>query len=119
MKNLTYYRTTIDGIPVRLPNLALDKTAQDNPPLGRWGLERQKYLGDRNLYGLYLMRGTLFQHLREVDQAAERMEAQLKASRMEVENPPDPQSQPLQWAQYLENLQASVDEIIRHELIYI
>lgn len=119
MKDLTFHRETIAGVNVLLPNLTLDKEAEDSRPLGRWGLERQNYLGEMNLYGLYLMRGNLFKHLREIDQQAEQMEEQLKASLMEQEIVPDRQKHPLRWAQYNLNLQSRVDEIIRAELIQV
>ena len=119
MSEVTFHREIINGVTVLLPNLTLDREAENSRPLGRWGLERQKYLSETNLYGLYLMRGNLFRHLREIDAQAEQMEADLKLSLMEKELVPDQQRYPLRWTRYMMNLQSRVDEIVRAELIQV
>ena len=120
MKELTYYREVINGTSVLLPNLTLDgRSEEQRPPLGRWALERQKYLALTNLYGLHLIRGTLYKHLEEVQNQAEEMEQTLKDSLMKQEQIPDRQRQPLEWAKYMANLQSRVDEMVRSELILV
>ena len=118
MKELTYHREEINGTSVLLPNLTLDGRGEQQP-LGRWALERQKFLALTNLYGLYLIRGTLYKHLEEVQMQAEEMEQMLRDSLMKQEQIPDPQRQPLEWAKYMANLQSQVDEMVRSELILV
>ena len=120
MKELTYHREVINGTSVLLPNLTLDgRSEEQRPPLGRWAMERQKYLALTNLYGLYLIRGTLHRHLEEVQKQAEEMEQNLKSSLMKQEQVPSRQHQPQEWAKYMSNLQSRVDEIVRNELILV
>ena len=120
MKELTYRREVINGTSVLLPNLTLDgRSEEQRPPLGRWALERQKYLALTNLYGLYLIRGTLNRHLEEIQKQAEELEQSVMDSLLKRENLPDRQSQPQEWAQYMANLQSRVDEIVRNELILV
>ena len=118
MKELTYRREVMNGTRVFLPNLTLDRRGEQQP-LGRWALERQKFLALTNLYGLYLIRGTLYKHLEEIQKQAEEMEQTLKDSLMKQEQIPDRQRQPLEWAKYMANLQSRVDEMVRSELILV
>ena len=120
MKELTYHREVINGTSVLLPNLTLDgRSEEQRPPLGRWAMERQKYLALTNLYGLYLIRGTLNRHLEEVQRQAEELELSLKNSLMNQEQVPSRQRQPQAWAQAMENLHSRVYEIVRNELILV
>ena len=120
MKELTYHREEINGTSVLLPNLTLDgRSEEQRPPLGRWAMERQKYLALTNLYGLYLIRGTLNRHLEEVQRQAEELELSLMDSLLKRENLPDRQSQPLEWAQAMANLHSRVDEIVLREVIQV
>lgn len=91
-------------------------------PLGFWGRQRQAFLKehDSGLYTELLLTGTLYDHLSEIDDAAQRrydalidaMQAswgiteQLKAEDV------------LEWAEQMNALAAAVREIVTKELIY-
>ena len=103
---------------VLIPNLTVEETA----PIGRWGRMRKRYLKEQRpaVYSNMLLNGTLYQHLAEIDEAAdERIDLitkQLSAKRgitekLKAENQ-------IQWVQEMNAIRISAEETVLTELIY-
>ena len=101
-----------------LPNLE----APESPQIGIWGQRRLQYLRNtkRVLYTTMLMRGTLKEHLEEVDQSANEMYdllvVQLKVQEGITEELKA--SNQMEWVQRMNNVRNRAEEIVYKELIY-
>lgn len=103
----------------RLPNLILP----ESPKVGRWGTLRYSYLRNHRegIHTGMLMKGTLNEHLEEVDRQASKMEQQLISQLAQQENVTEQlkdESQ-LEWVRRMNNIRNRAEEMILHELIYI
>lgn len=118
MNNLTY--TNRNGY--QIPNLVMDSREGEPETLTRFGRVREKYLMEHRkaLYTSLLLKGTLWSHLTEIDQAAnEQMDsltAELAASegvteKLKAENQ-------MAWVGQMNNIRQRAEEIIMAELIY-
>lgn len=118
MNNLTY--TNRNGY--QIPNLVMDSREGEPETLTRFGRAREKYLMEHRkaLYTSLLLKGTLWSHLTEIDQAAnEQMDSltvELAASegvteRLKAENQ-------MAWVGQMNNIRQRAEEIIMAELIY-
>ena len=103
---------------VLIPNLTVEETK----PVGRWGRTRRQYLKEYHpaVYSNMLLNGTLYQHLAEIDEAAdERIDLitrQLAGKRGIAEKiKADNQ---LLWVQEMNAIRASAEEAVLSELIY-
>ena len=105
---------------VYLPLIAVG--GNPTKPLGKWGRMRRTYLKEHRsgTYSEMLLTGTLMQHLSEIEETAERRMEELMDSlkktyhlteQMKSENQ-------MQWVQMMNNLRATVEEMIQTELIY-
>ncbi len=107
----------------KIPNLALpDDGLGDEMQIGTWGQRRLNYLKQHRcaLYSELLTSGKLRGHLHEIDVTAhkrrELLMRQMQATQgvteqLKAENQ-------MLWVGKMNNICASVDEIIRSELIY-
>ena len=104
----------------RIPNLSLSR--QENQPLGKYGRMRKKYLQEHRpvLWNSMLLSETLYPHLREIDEAANRrlevlMNELTKKSGVTEELKA---SDPMKWTGLMNTLKAQAEETILAELIY-
>ena len=113
MTEITY--TTVNG--VQLPNLSLPETE----PIGRYGRMRQKYLREHRpiLWNQLLLNGTLWPHLHETEEAAQRRidlmlpKLAAEAGATEALKAADP----MQWVGLMNTCKAQAEEILMAELI--
>lgn len=114
MLEITY--TTVNG--VQLPNLTLPETE----PVGRYGRMRQKYLREHRpiLWNQLLINGTLWPHLRETEEAAQRRidlmlpKLAAEAGATEALKAADP----MKWTGLMNSCKAQAEEVVLSELIY-
>ena len=117
MKNELSYTKVGD---YNLPNLTLRKQA--NPPLGKYGRMRREYLKNHRpiLYNRLILSEKLFSHLTEIEEMAnrrmERMMDELVKQNNVTENLKA--TDPMLWAQTMNNLRAQAEEMILSELVY-
>ena len=97
-------------------------TIPETPPIGVWGLRRQRYLKEHRpmLYNTMLLSGKLFPHLEEVDQQAKELRDRLMkqmAAQAGINEQLKEQDQ-MAWVQQMNAIDAQVREILDAELIY-
>ena len=99
-------------------------TGNDHPkkPLGFWGRQRHTFLKehDSGLYTELLLTGTLYDHLSEIDEAAQRRyDALMDAMQASWGITEELKAEDvLGWAKQMNALAAAVREIVAEELIY-
>ena len=97
-------------------------TVPEAPPLGLWGRRRHRYLKEHRpvIYNTMLLSGNLFTHLAEIDQQArdqhDRLMKQM-ATQAGITEQLKAQDQ-MAWVQQMNAIDAQVQEIINHDLIY-
>ena len=100
------------------PNLALDPA--DDVDLGKYGQMRRRYLREHReamYWGMYV-EGTLTKHLLEVDEAAQ-VQVDMTVRRLLKQYPaPDRDVGFLAYVGHMNNLTATVEEAVLHDLIY-
>ena len=104
-----------------LPNLQLNEEPEYN--IGIWGQRYRQHLKSNHkiIYYNYLTKGTLYQHLAEVNERAESMLDQLVKSLAEKENITEQlkENDMLIWFKILNNIRNRAMEIMNSELIYV
>ena len=104
-----------------LPNLQLSQEPEYN--IGIWGQRYRQHLKSNHkvIYYNYLTKGTLYQHLAEVDKRAENMFEQLVKSLAEKENITDQlkENDMLLWVKKMNNIRNRAMEIVNSEVIYV
>ena len=102
-----------------LPNLI----PPESPKVGRWGMLRHSYLRNHRegIYTGMLMKGTLNEHLEEVDRQANEVEQLLISQMAQQEGITEllKAEDQLEWVQRMNSIRDRAEEIILHELIYI
>lgn len=103
---------------VLIPNLTVEETR----PIGRWGRIRRRYLKEYHpaVYSNMLLNGTLYQHLTEIDEAAdERIDLITKqfAGKRGISEKLKAANQ-LLWVQEMNSIRTSAEETVLAELIY-
>ena len=104
-----------------IPNLTLGD--QPDKPIGLYGRMRRTYLQEHHpgTFNAMKLNGTLYSHLVEVDEAAQRrldvLVPQLAKAAGVTEDLKD--RDPMSWVGLMNNCKARVEEIIMAELIYI
>ncbi|WP_317317309.1 TnpV protein [Longibaculum muris] len=103
-----------------LPNLKLPE--QPQVELGRYAQMRRTYLKEQHkvLYYNFLTKGTLIQHLAEVEQRAIEMEETLMKQMAAQEGLTEQvkATDMMDWIRKNNNLKNRVQEIVRSEVIY-
>ena len=116
MRDLTY-RQNGDYL---VPNLAID--ASTTPPIGKYGRMRHNFLMNYRsiLYNELVMTGKLYDHLREIDIAADTRLNTIIPSMAKAANINEmlKAQDPLEWVRQMNALKAQAEEIIATELIY-
>ena len=104
-----------------LPNLQLNEEPEYN--IGIWGQRYRQHLKSNHkvIYYNYLTKGTLYQHLAEVDKRAENMFDQLVKSLAEKENITEQlkENDTLLWVKKMNNIRNRAMEIVNSEVIYV
>ena len=116
MMNLTY---TKNG-DYLIPDLSL--TEQENRPLGKYGRMRRKYLEEHRpiLWNQMILTETLFPHLREIEETANRRLEQMMPALMKAAGVTEDLKarDPMTWVGLMNNCKAQAEEVILRELIY-
>ena len=103
-----------------IPNLVL--TDDSDYQIGKYGRMRRSYLKEHRkiLYTNYVMEGTLFKHLAEIDQACnERMETIVHAmATQEGVTEALKAADQMEWVRRMNNIRNRAEEIVLHELVY-
>ena len=102
-----------------IPDLVLSQEEQQ--PIGKYGRMRKRYLKEYRpvLYSNMLLKGKLFQHLTEIDQACEdRMELIIRqlAEQEDVTEVLKAADQ-MEWVRRMNSIRNRAEEIVLHELI--
>ena len=103
----------------RLPNLEVPEA----PQVGKYGMLRRSYLANHK-HGIYtgmLLTGELNSHLAEIDRQAtemvERMTEQMAAEQGVTEELKA--SDQMKWVGLMNSIQASAEEVVLKELVYV
>ena len=103
-----------------IPDLSLTETEQK--PLGKYGRLRKTYLKEHRpiLWNRMILSETLFPHLREIDETANRRLEQMMQELMKQNGVTEglKASDPMKWVQTMNSLKAQAEEVILSELIY-
>ena len=114
--NLTY---TQNG-DYLIPDLSL--TEQESRPLGKYGRIRKKYLEEHRpiLWNQMILNETLFPHLREIEDIANRRLEQMMPVLMKAAGVTEDLKarDPMTWVGLMNNCKAQAEEVILQELIY-
>ena len=114
--NLTY---TKNG-DYLIPDLSL--TEQENRPLGKYGRMRRKYLEEYRpiLWNQMILTETLFPHLREIEETANRRLEQMMPVLMKAAGVTEDLKarDPMAWVGLMNNCKAQAEETILSELVY-
>ena len=116
MMNLTY---TQNG-DYLIPDLSL--TEQESRPLGKYGRIRKKYLEEHRpiLWNQMILNETLFPHLREIEDIANRRLEQMMPVLMKAAGVTEDLKarDPMAWVGLMNSCKAQAEEVILQELIY-
>jgi len=103
-----------------IPNLVLPDTGDYQ--IGKYGRMCRTYLKEQRkiLYTNYVVEGTLFEHLAEIDQACnERMEIMVSAmAKQEGVTEALKAADQIEWVRRMNNIRNRAEEIVLTELVY-
>ena len=103
-----------------IPNLTLNET--ETKPLGKYGRMRKKYLRENRpvLWNSMILSETLYPHLREIDETANRRLEQMMPELMKQNGVTEElkASAPMMWTGLMNNLKHQAEEVILAELIH-
>ena len=119
VNGLSYHR---EG-EVWIPDLKLKaEEEQDDRPTFPWGVRRRDYLKEHRpcLYLDMLMEGTIWTHMKDVQEQAQRRLDTLVPRMAEKEHVDEAlkREDPIRWAGLMNNIRHSVEETIYADLIY-
>lgn len=103
-----------------IPNITLLDDGEYQ--IGKYGRMRRSYLKEyrKILYNNYVLEGTLFKHLAEIDQACnERIENIISAmAKQEGVTEALKATNQMEWVRYMNSIRNRAEEIILTELVY-
>ena len=103
-----------------IPNITLPDDGEYQ--IGKYGRMRRSYLKEyrKILYNNYVLEGTLFKHLAEIDQACnERIENIISAmAKQEGVTEALKATNQMEWVRYMNSIRNREEEIILTELVY-
>ena len=103
-----------------IPDLSLKEAEQK--PLGKYGRLRKDYLKEHRpiLWNRMILSETLYPHLREIDETANRRLEQMMPEMMKSAGVTESlkASDQMKWVQTMNSLKAQAEEVILNELIY-
>ena len=114
------YRTAENGL--QYPNLSLPEQTMTTETLGKYGRMRKQYLQEHRqvLWNSMILSESLYPHLREIDETANRRLEQLIPELMMQNGVTESMkaSDPMKWVGLMNNLKAQAEETVLAELIY-
>ncbi len=103
-----------------IPNITLPDDGEYQ--IGKYGRMRRSYLKEyrKILYNNYVLEGTLFRHLAEIDQACnERIENIVSAmAKQEGVTEAFKAADQIEWVRRMNSIRNRAKEIVLHELVY-
>ena len=103
-----------------IPNITLPDDGEYQ--IGKYGRMRRSYLKEyrKTLYNNYVLKGTLFKHLSEIDQACnERIENIVSAmAKQEGVTEALKAADQIEWVRRMNSIRNRAEEIVLHELVY-
>lgn len=103
-----------------IPNITLPDDGEYQ--IGKYGRMRRSYLKEyrKILYNNYVLEGTLFRHLDEIDQACnERIENIVSAmAKQEGVTEALKAADQIEWVRRMNSIRNRAEEIVLHELVY-
>ena len=103
-----------------IPDLTISET--ESKPLGKYGRMRKNYLREHRqvLWNSIILSGTLYPHLKEIDETANRRMEQLMIELREQNGVTEElkAKDPMMWVGLMNNLKSQAEETILAELIY-
>ena len=103
-----------------IPNITLPDDGEYK--IGKYGRMRRNYLKEyrKILYNNYVLEGTLFKHLAEIDQACnERIENIISAmAKQEGVTEALKAADQIEWVRRMNSIRNRAEEIVLHELVY-
>ena len=103
-----------------IPDLSL--TEQESRPLGKYGRLRKKYLEEHRpiLWNQMILTETLFPHLREIEETANRRLEQMMPDLLTAAGVTEDLKarDPMTWVGLMNSCKAQAEEVILRELIY-
>ena len=103
-----------------IPNITLPDDGEYQ--IGKYGRMRRSYLKEyrKILYNNYVLEGTLFRHLDEIDQACnERIENIVSAmAKQEGVTEALKAADKIEWVRRMNSIRNRAEEIVLHELVY-
>ena len=103
-----------------IPNLTIQKEERS---IGKWGRMHREFLREHHpiQFSQLVLSDTLFIYLTDLnEQAQQRMEALVSQLQVaEGVNEELKATDPMAWAQCMNNIRASAEEIVRQELIFV
>ena len=103
-----------------IPNITLPDDGEYQ--IGKYGRMRRSYLKEyrKILYNNYVLKGTLFKHLAEIDQACnERIENIVSAmAKQEGVTEALKAADQIEWVRRMNSIRNREEEIVLHELVY-
>ena len=104
-----------------IPDLKLSEEPESKP-LGKYGMLRKTYLQEHRpiLWNQLILSETLFPHLREIDETANRRLEQMMPELMKSAGVTEELKarDQMKWVGLMNNLKAQAEEIILSELVY-
>ena len=104
----------------QIPELSLSEQTQT--PLGKYGRMRKNYLKEHRpvLWNRLLLSESLYPHLREIDETANRRLEQMMPELMKKNGVTESlkASDPMKWTGLMNNLKSQAEETILNELVY-
>ena len=117
MENTMTYIKTGDYL---IPNMALSQT--EEKPLGKYGRMRKAYLKEHRpvLWNSMVLSESLYPHLREIDETANRRMEQMMSELMTQNGVTEElkASDPMKWVGLMNSLKSQAEEVILAELIH-
>ena len=100
-----------------IPNLVLSDTKEYH--VGKYGRMRRAYLKENRplLYNQFLLNGTLYPHLLEIEETANQRLELIMNQLLEKDPAPDKKQNAMAWVQHMNALKAQAEEVILTELI--
>ena len=103
-----------------IPNITLPNIGEYQ--IGKYGRMRRSYLKEHRkiLYNNYVLEGTLFKHLAEIDQTCnERIENIVSAmAKQEGVTEALKAADQIEWVRRMNSIRNRAEEIVLHELVY-
>ena len=103
---------------ILIPNLEAPK---NELPIGKYGMMRKKFLKQnrRSIYSAMMLKGTLMEHLHEIDKTAREQVEQMmqKMALSEGVNEKLKAENPQRWTGLMNNLRHSAEEVVLKQLV--